>query len=104
MTQPTAGLADRLVHLLPPAAPEGTTAQVRAHYDVLHARLGGRIALIEAARLRFPLLPEPPARQSLQELVQAGRRALRAHRADADLTELHARRDLVDRLRTGLQP
>ena len=102
MTDPTAGLRDRLVHLLPPAATEGAVTQVRDHYDLLHARLAGQIQLVDAIRLRFPQLPEPPARLSLQELVQAGRRTLRSARADADLTELHVRQELVDRLRTGL--
>ncbi|OKI51401.1 hypothetical protein [Micromonospora sp. CB01531] len=104
MTDPTIGLGDRLARLLPPAAADGPATQVLGHYDLLHARLDRQLQLVDAIRLRFPLLPEPPARQSLQELVQAGRRALRTGRADADVTELHARRALVDRIRAGLQP
>lgn len=97
-------LAARLVHLLPPATQVGTTAATRAHYDLLRDRLVGRIELIDAIRTRFPLLPEPPARATLQELVQAGRRALREDRATADTAELQATLALVDRFRNGLAP
>lgn len=104
MSQPTIGIADRLVHLLPPATAVGSTATVLAHYDLVNARLAGQLALIDAIRQRFPRLPDPPAQQSLQELVQAGRRALREEQSSAALSEVQARQVLVDRLRAGLQP
>lgn len=104
MTTPTDPLAARLLHLLPPASPADQPPATLGHYDLLRERLTGRIALIEAVRLRFPRLPDPPARASLQEFVQAGRRALREERAGADIDELQARLSLVEQFRLGLQP
>jgi hypothetical protein len=101
MTDPVP-LADRLAQLAPPANAEGSPALLRAHYDLLARRLGGQLDLIDAWRQRLPRLPEPPARQSLQELVQAARRAVREERSRADLTELQLRLGLVDRIRNLL--
>jgi hypothetical protein len=97
-------VAEQLAHLLPPATPDGTAQATREHFDALHARISGRIALIDALRGRFPRLPEPPAQQSLQDLVQAGRRALREQRAVADTTQLQASAALVKEFREGLMP
>jgi hypothetical protein len=94
----------RLVRVLPTATTTGSAAEVVDHLDLLSERLRSRLDLLEAWRLRFPLLPEPPARESLQDLVQEARRRLREERSSADDVELRARLDLVDRLREGLLP
>lgn len=104
MPDHTLDLPDRLVPVLPPAAPDGGTAQVVAHFDAVAAGLRGHLDLVEAWRQWLPTLPEPAARQSLQELVQAARRALRDERSRLDLVELTDRLALVDRIRAGLQP
>ena len=102
MTDSLIDLSGRLARILPPAEPAGPAGRVLEHFDMLHDRLNRQLVIAEAIRLRFPHLPEPPARQSLQELVQAGRRALRTGRADADQAELRDRLALVDRFRGGL--
>jgi hypothetical protein len=104
MTDSLNDLSGRLARLLPPAVPNGSGTQLAGHFDLLHDRIDRQILIIDAVRLRFPQLPEPPARQSLQELVQAGRRAVRTGRADADQAELQSRQILVDRIRDGLRP
>lgn len=104
MTDSLNDLGGRLARLLPPAVPDGSAAQIAGHFDLLHDRIDRQLRIVDALRLRFPHLPEPPARQSLQELVQAGRRTLRSGRADADQAELKSRQALVDRIRGGLQP
>lgn len=96
--------AERLVHVLPPAAPSAAQSNALAHYDVLAERLRGRLDLVDAWRLRLPLLPEPPRRESLADLVQEARRRLREDRSQADLAELRERLTLVDQLRAGLAP
>jgi hypothetical protein len=102
MTDPLNDLSGRLARILPPAEPAGPAGRVLDHFDLLHDRLQQQLAIAEAVRQRFPHLPEPAARQSLQELVQAGRRTLRNGRADVDESELHAQLVLVDRFRGGL--
>lgn len=104
MPQEITAFGARLVRVLPPATATGTPAEVVGHLDLVGHRLRSRLDLVDAWRLRFPLLPPPPQRQSLPELVQEARRRLREDRAEADAVELRERLVLVDRLRAGIQP
>jgi hypothetical protein len=94
----------RLVRVLPPAAAVESPAGVVGHLDVVGERIRARVDLLDAWRLRFPLLPPPPRRESLQELVQEARRRLREDRATADAAELAERLTLVGGLREALLP
>jgi len=94
----------RLVRVLPPATATGGPVEVAGHLDVVGERLRTRLELVDAWRLRFPLLPPPPQRQSLAELVQEARRRLREDRAEADAVELRERIAVVDRIRLQVLP
>lgn len=94
----------RLIRVLPPATATAEPADVVGHLAVLDDRLHTRLELVDAWRLRFPLLPPPPRRQTLAELVQEARRRLREERASADAAELGERIALVTQLRAGLLP
>lgn len=101
---PQALTAAHLVHALAPATPEPDAGDPRAHLQLGIARVDALVEIADAWRLRFPLLPEPPARETLAELVQAARRRLRDDRVRADLDELDARRFVLTSVHAELQP
>lgn len=105
MPPPVALTAEHLVHALVPAAPAGAAgAEPVVHVELAIDRVDLLAGVAGAWRDRLPRLPDPPRRETLDELVQAARRRLRADRARLDLEELDARRFVLQRVRDGLVP
>ncbi|WP_298460923.1 hypothetical protein [uncultured Cellulomonas sp.] len=77
--------------------------ELAAALDTALLRLDLRGDLLDGWRLRLPVLPLPPRRQTLQEVVQTARVRLREDRVAADRTELVNRRFVVEHLREGLR-
>lgn len=69
------------------------------YYAVGIVRLDTLLELGELWAGRFDRLPEPEVRLTLQELVQAARRRVRAERLRLDTEELQARRFVLERVR-----
>ena len=104
MPPPPALTAAHLAHALVPAAPDGQAGDPRPHLSLGIERIDALLEITDAWKNRLPTLPEPPQPQTLQQLVQAARRRVRADRVRADTGDLEARRYVLERVREELQP
>jgi len=104
MPPPTSLTAAHLIHALVPAAPGEQAGDPRPHLTLGIERIDSLLVLTDAWKGRLPTLPEPPQPQTLQQLVQAARRRVRADRVRVDTEDLEARRFVLERVRDGLQP
>jgi hypothetical protein len=104
MPPPNALTPDHLFHAMVPAAPDDQGGDPLPHLSLGIDRIDALLEINEAWRGRMTILPEPPQAQTLQQLVQAARRRVRADRLRVDTEELDARRFVLQRVREELQP
>jgi hypothetical protein len=98
MPVPVSLTADHLVTALVPATPDEATGDPRPHLQLGIDRVDTIASIVAAWRDKLVLLPEPPRRQTLHELVQAARRRLRDDRVRLDVEELDDRRFVLQRV------
>jgi hypothetical protein len=104
MPPPIALTPDHLIHALVPAAPDDQGGDPLPHLSLGIGRIDALLEIADAWKGRLPTLPEPPQPQTLQQLVQAARRRVRADRVRGTTEELDARRFVLQRVREELQP
>jgi hypothetical protein len=104
MATPVALTPDHLIYALVPVAPDDTTGDPRPFLGLGIDRIDALLGITDAWKGRLPILPAPPAPQTLQELVQAARRRVRADRVRVDTEELEARRFVLQRVQEALTP
>ncbi len=98
MPAPASLTAAHLVNALVPATPDEATGDPRPHLQASIDRVDAIAGIVGAWRDKLVLLPEPPRRETLHELVQAARRRLRDDRVRIDVEELDARRFVLQRV------
>jgi len=95
--------------ILPPSEPDLApddldiaVARRVAFYDAELQRLADITSIQDALRDRLTRVPEPPRRETLQELVEAARRRLREERGTRDRFRLDRNRQLLTDIRTEI--
>jgi hypothetical protein len=102
MPSPPSLTAGHLIHAVVPAAPDASTGDPLPTLVAGIDRIDALLRIADGQRIRIAILPDPPQRQSLAELVQAARHRLRNERVRLDTDELGARRFVLDRVREGI--
>lgn len=102
MPVPVALTSAHLLDALVPAGADPTAANPEPYLTSVIGRIDHHLAVTEIWAERAEVLPQPPRRETLAELVQTARRELRGERARVAVEDLQARRFVLQQVRAVL--